>query len=85
MQWSEVRKLFPDQWVLVEEMKSHYDGERVCVDEVAVIRGIRDSKEATNELFAAKDKRFVYHTSKESIVIREIRRSMIHRGIVHEN
>lgn len=85
MQWSQVREMFPNQWVLVEELKSHYIGNTICVDEVAVIRGIQDAKEATEELFAAKDKRFVYHTSKEEITIREIQRPMVRRIHTNEN
>ena len=77
--WSEVREMYPNQWVLLEELKSHYSGSSVCIDEVALIRVIPDAQEATSELFAAKDKRFVYHTSKEAIVIREIQKPMIRR------
>ncbi len=85
MLWSEVRGLYPNQWVLLEELKSHYRGNSVCVDEVALIRAIPDAQEATNELFAAKDKRFVYHTSKEDITIREIQKPMIRRRATSEN
>lgn len=85
MQWSEVRELFPNQWVLVEELKSHYDGDRVCIEEVALIRAIPDAEEATKALFAARNNRFVYHTSKEQIVIREIQKPMVRRRHVHEN
>lgn len=85
MLWSEVRELYPNQWVLIEELKSHYSGNKVCIDEVALIRAIPDAREATDELFAAKDKRFVYHTSKEYITIREIQKPMIRRRNIHAN
>lgn len=85
MLWSEVRRLFPNQWVLLEELASHYDGDKVCVDDVAIIKNIPDAKEATDELLAAKGKRFVYHTSREQIVIREIVKPMVRRGLVREN
>ena len=39
MRWSEVRQLFPNQFVLVQALKSHQDGDRLYVDEMAVIRG----------------------------------------------
>lgn len=42
MLWSEVRELFPDQFVLVEELKSHYEDDKLHVEEVAVIRPIQD-------------------------------------------
>ncbi|QQE81614.1 hypothetical protein [Alicyclobacillus sp. SO9] len=85
MQWSEVRRMFPDQWVLVEELASHYDNDKVCVDEIAFIKAIPDAREATDELFAAKGKRFVYHTSKEQIAIREITKPMVRRSIAGGN
>lgn len=69
MLWEEVRELFPDQFVLVEELKSHYEGNRLHVEEVAVIKPIPDPQEALKELFSAKNERFVYHTSNEAITI----------------
>ncbi|GAX90091.1 hypothetical protein [Effusibacillus lacus] len=32
MQWSEVRKLYPEQWVLLEELKSYEDNNEVYVE-----------------------------------------------------
>lgn len=61
MLWAEVRELFPDQFVLVEELKSHYEENKLHVEEVAIIKPISDSEEAMKELFAAKNERFVYH------------------------
>lgn len=69
MLWAEVRELFPDQFVLVEELKSHYEENKLHVEEVAIIKPISDSEEAMKELIAAKNERFVYHTSNEAIVI----------------
>ncbi|MDF2724979.1 MAG: hypothetical protein K0Q59_4654, partial [Paenibacillus sp.] len=68
MLWTEVRELFPDQFVLLEELKSHYVDSKLYVDEVAVIKPIEDTQ-AMKELFAAKNERFVYHTSNENIII----------------
>lgn len=71
MQWIEVQELFPKQWVLLEELKSHYEGRRLIVDDVAVIRSIPES-DIKHEFFAAKNERFVFHTSKQAVVM-EIR------------
>lgn len=85
MQWSEVRKHFPDQYVLVEELKSHYESNKLHVEEVAVIRTILDPQEAWKELFSAKDERFVYHTSNENIIIEIRTKPMIRRLPNHES
>lgn len=69
MLWTEVRELFPDQFVLVEELKSHYENNKLHVEEVAVIKPIPDAHEAWKELFSAKNERFVYHTSNKAIIV----------------
>ncbi|MFB9275841.1 hypothetical protein [Cohnella cellulosilytica] len=84
MLWSEVRELFPDQFVLVEELKSHYEDNRLHVEEVAVIKSIPNSKAAWKELFSAKNERFVYHTSNENIVVEVRDKPMIRRAPKHE-
>lgn len=84
MLWSEVRDLFPDQFVLVEELKSYYENNKLHVEEVAVIRPIQDAQEAWKEIFSAKNERFVYHTSNENIVIEVRNKPMIRRLPIHE-
>lgn len=85
MLWAEVRELFPDQFVLVEELKSHYEDDKLHVEEVAVIKPIPDQQEAWRELFAAKNERFVYHTSKEAVIVEIRDKPMIRRTIKHES
>ena len=80
MLWSEVRNLFPDQFVLVEEIKSHYEQDKLHIDEVAVIKAISDPQAAWIELFNAKNERFVYHTSNGNIVIEVRDKPMIRRS-----
>ncbi len=78
MKWSEVRERFPNQFVLVEELASHIENDRVLVDDVAVVRAVPDD-EATKTLMQCKDKLFVYHTNSDSVVI-ELRRRPGLRG-----
>lgn len=78
MQWSEVRERFPNQFVLVEELVSHIEGDKVFVDDLAVVRAIPD-EEATETLMQCTDKMFVYHTSNDSVAI-ELRRRPGLRG-----
>ncbi len=79
MLWTEVRELFPDQFVLVEELKSHYEDNKLHVEEVGVIKPIPDAQEAWKELFSAKNERFVYHTSNEAIIVEVRDKPMVRR------
>ncbi|MFC5405369.1 hypothetical protein [Cohnella soli] len=79
MLWSEVRDLFPDQFVLVEELKSHFEDNKLHVEEVAVIKPIPDAEAAWKELFDAKNECFVYHTSNQNIVVEVRSKPMIRR------
>jgi hypothetical protein len=79
MQWSEVRQLFPDQFVQIKALNSHYEGNKLYIDEVAVIRAIQDEKEATKVLVSSKDETFVYHTANEQIIMEVRTRSGLRR------
>ena len=69
MQWAEARRLYPDTFLLLEEKKSHVEHDELYVEEVAVIRALVDGKEALDELMQAKGDVFVYHTSREKIIM----------------
>ncbi len=69
MKWSEVRNIFPNQFVKFEVINSHLADEREYVDEIALIGPVNDS-EATKELLNAKDNVLVYHTSKDDVVLK---------------
>ncbi|MEC0228194.1 hypothetical protein [Paenibacillus alba] len=85
MQWEEVRTIYPDQYVKLQILTSHTDGNIKFVDEVALIRAIQDPKEATRELLSAKDGVIVSHTSNNELKI-ELRTLRGLRGVVqHEN
>jgi len=83
MKWSEVRELFPNQFVLVEELASHIEDDRLYVDDVAVVRTVSE-EDATKTLMDCKDKLFVYHTVSDSVVI-ELRRRPGLRGRFRAN
>ncbi len=80
MKWEEVKKIYPDKYVLLQVLESHIEGERKYIDDVALIRALNDSKEATRELVNAKPGTLVYHTSKERIEVL-IRRNIGFRGV----
>ena len=77
IQWSEVRKLFPDQYVFVEDLKSKIEGGKLYVEEVALIRPLLDSKETLEALKESKDNRFIYHTSNEKVVMDVVMKPMV--------
>jgi len=85
MKWEEVKKLYPDQYVLLEELASNIQGNKKIVKDVAIIRPIQDPKEATRELVRSKGKRFVYHTSEDDIVIEIVQSPRFRGSITYEN
>ena len=81
MTWDEVRNLYPDQFVKVEILESEIRGNKKYITNVAVIKPIRDKKEATQELINSKGDTVVYHTDNVEIVL-EIKNIKGFRGIV---
>ena len=80
MMWSEVRKMFPNQFVLLEDIKSHIEEGKLFVEEVAVIRPLADSQEALQAMKSAHDRRFIYHTKNDRIVMDIVVKPMV-RGV----
>lgn len=74
LKWSEVRKMYPDQFVKLKILSSHIEDNQEIVEDMAVIRPIPDES-ATKELLKSKDDDFVYHTSNENIVL-EVRQDV---------
>lgn len=81
MKWEEVRKIYPDKYVLLQVLESHVEGNIKYIDDVAIIRSIDDSKEATRELVNAKPGTIVYHTAKDKIEVL-IRKRVGFRGVM---
>lgn len=69
MKWDEVRNIYPDQFVKFEVLKSRIEKDKEFVEEMAVIGPVGDD-EATTELLHAKDNILVYHTSKDSVILK---------------
>ena len=80
MLWSAVRELYPNQFVYLEDLQSHMLDGKLYVDEVAIIRPLATSQEALEALKAAREKKFIYHTSNEQIVMDVVMKPMI-RGV----
>lgn len=85
MQWKEVRKIYSEQYVKLQILASHIEGNTKFIDEVALIRAIQNPHEATRELLKAKDGVIVSHTANEELKV-EVRNLRGLRGVVqHEN
>lgn len=74
MKWSEVRKMYPDQFVKLKVLSSHVEDNQEIVEDMAVIRPVLDEL-ATKELLKSKDEDLVYHTSHANIVL-EVRQDV---------
>jgi len=85
MKWEEVKKLYPDQYVLLEELESLTQGNKKIIKDVAIIKPILDPKEATRELVRSKGNRFVYHTLEDEIIIEIVQTPRFRGRISYEN
>lgn len=78
MKWEEVRKTYPDKWVVFEAIGAHSDNNYRIVDDIAVIDYFTDSMEAFHrhaELHKQKPNRELYffHTSRKRLDIEEVK------------
>ena len=69
MKWSEVRNIYPNQFVKFEILKSHIENDEEYIDEIAVI-GPVDEQKATKELLNSENNILVYHTSHDNIILK---------------
>ena len=67
MNWQEVRKLYPHQWLKLKVLENHIDNDKEYIDEMEVIETIKSDIEATRELGKCKENEAVYHTYHEEI------------------
>ena len=74
MEWQEVRAQFPQQWVLIEAVSAHDEGDKRIVEQVAVLGVFADSAAAMKhyaQLHREQPQRemFVFHTSRQELDI----------------
>ena len=81
MKWSEVRELYPNQFIKFEIIESHEDEKNKYIDEVAIIKAIKDSKEAMKEFVKCKNGQLIYSTQNETIVIEKVKHVGIRRSV----
>ena len=76
MRWTEVRQQHPDQWLVVEALEAHTEGNRRTLDEMTVVQVCPDGTAAYQryrELHQQHPQREFYfvHTGREELDIRE--------------
>ncbi|OAA90660.1 hypothetical protein [Clostridium ljungdahlii] len=81
MKWEEVRKIYSNQFVKLQILEWHMEGNNKYIDNMAIIKAIKDNREATKELVRSKGDVLVYHTGNEDIVL-EVRNIKGYRGII---
>ena len=86
MQWPEVRKAHPNQWLIIEALQAHSTPEQHRVlDKIAVIEqcadgdAVMESYRQLHRQFPAREFYFV-HTRREALDIRERRGMGVRRG-----
>jgi hypothetical protein len=84
MKWSEVRKIYPNQFVKLKVLSSYIESGQEFIEDIAVIKPVSDEL-ATKELLRSKGDELVYHTANENIVL-EVRQDVgLRRFDYHEN
>lgn len=76
MTWQEVRKAYPNQWLVIEAIEARTEDNRRLLDQIAVVEtsaGGTEALQAYERLHRAHPQREFYfvHTGRESIDIRE--------------
>jgi len=85
MRWTEVRKAYPDQWLVIEALKAHSKAERRVLDKIAVVEVCADGTAALqsyrklHQSFPEREYYFV-HTRRAELDIRERQWLGIRRG-----
>ena len=78
MVWAEVRKAYPDQWLIIEAIDAHTEDDRRLLDRVAVVEtcpdgtAVMQAYERLHHEYPARDFYFV-HAGREDLDIREWR------------
>jgi hypothetical protein len=85
MIWSEVRKAYPEQWLIIEALVAHTEGSQRHLDRIAVIETCSDGASAMESYqrlhreYPMREFYFV-HTDREALDIRERYWMGIRRG-----
>ncbi len=76
MQWQAIRENYPQQWLLLEAITAHSEGEMRVLDQLAVLGAYADSVAAMQSYTQVHRESpalelYVFHTSRESLDVVE--------------
>jgi len=76
MQWQEIRQHYPEQWLLLEAIQAHSEGQKRVLDQLAVLGAFVDSITALQSYgklhrVAPERELYVFHTSRDALDITE--------------
>lgn len=76
MRWAEIREQYPEQWLIIDALEAHTEGDRRRLEQITVVEVCRDGAEALQryrELHRQHPWREFYfvHTAREDLDIRE--------------
>jgi len=76
MVWQDIRKHYPQQWLLVEAIQAHSDANKRILEQLAVVDTFPDSVAAMKRYAqlhheAPQRELYVFHTSRETLDITE--------------
>lgn len=76
MVWQDIRKHYPQQWLLVEAIQAHSEADKRILDQLAVVDTFPDSIVAMQRYAqlhhkASQRELYVFHTSREKLDIVE--------------
>jgi len=76
MQWDEIRRLNPHQWLLVEAVEAHSSAGRRVLDDLAVVQAFEEAKSAMDgykDLHRQDPRRelYVVHTDRDELDVLE--------------
>jgi hypothetical protein len=86
MNWTEIRRYYPQQWLLVEAIKAHTELNKRILEQLAVINSFVDSVTAMQNYRqlhheAPERELYILHTSRETLDITERRWLGIRGGV----
>lgn len=78
MQWSEIRRHYPDEWLLIEAIEARSEDDRRVLDDIAVVASFQDSVTAMKRYSrlhheAPQRELYVCHTARQELEIQERR------------
>ena len=76
MRWQEIRETYPNQWLIVEALEAHTEGQQRHIEQMTVVELCADSSAALqryrqlHQQYSTREFYFV-HTAREALDIRE--------------